>query len=205
MIHSLIAEGFGVRHRPVRMDDAPFLVWLRNLEHAKGKVGDSAQDSASQEIWLKAYFERNGDYYFVIETACGIPVGAWGIYDVTGESAEIGRWIMRPKTPAPIPSIIPGMEIVFGNLRLHTLRTKVVSTNRRVILLDQQMGFKETRSESAAQIIGGKPVDLIHMEMQAEDWPKARKTLMPIALMMEVQVLKWEQNAARAPYLSTVP
>jgi len=76
----------------------------------------------------------------------------------------------------------------------------VVSTNRRVILLDKQIGFKETHYEPAAQIIGGKPVDMIHMVMQVEDWPQVRKTLLPIARMLEVQVRQWEQNASRSPH-----
>ena len=71
MQHTLQAEGFGVRLRPVRMDDAAFIVWLRNLDHVKGRVGDSAADAASQEAWLKAYFDRPGDYYFIIETPAG--------------------------------------------------------------------------------------------------------------------------------------
>ena len=200
MRHSIVTEGFGIRHRPVRMEDAPFLIWLRNLDHAKGKVGDSATDVASQEAWLQAYFKREGDYYFIIEAACGAPVGAWGIYDIDEGNAEIGRWIMRPKTPAAIPAILPGLGIAFEQLGLHTLRTKVVSTNRRVILLDKQIGFKETHYESAAQIIGGKPVDMIHMVMHAEDWPQVRKMLMPMARMLEVQVRKWELGASRSTH-----
>jgi hypothetical protein len=31
MEHKLTAEAFGVRLRPVRMEDASFIVWLRNL------------------------------------------------------------------------------------------------------------------------------------------------------------------------------
>ena len=175
MNHSIVAEGFGIRLRPVRMSDAEFLVLLRNSDHAKGKVGDSAMDVAEQEEWLCAYFKREGDYYFVIETACGIPVGAFGIYDVADGCAEIGRWIVRSRVPAAVPSIIPGLEIAFDQLGLRELRTKVVSTNRRVIRLDQQIGFRETRVEPAAQIIGGKPVDLIHMTMTSESWPMVRK------------------------------
>ena len=204
MMHSIFSDGFGIRHRPVRIEDAPFLVWLRNLDHAKGKVGDSATDVPSQEAWLRDYFQRAGDYYFIIETACGVPVGAWGIYNITGKSGEIGRWIVRPKTPAAIPSMIPGLEIAFEQLGMSALRTRVVSTNRRVILLDQQIGFKETHIEPAAQIIGGKPVDMIHMAMQSEDWPGVRKALTPIARMLEVQVRKWEQNVARTFPLFTV-
>src|SRR5262245_50058972 len=103
MQHSVQAEGFGVRLRPVRLDDAAFIVWVRNLDHAKGKVGDSAKDTASQETWLNSYFQRQGDYYFIIETLAGIPVGAYGIYDVNDGSAESGRWVIRGDVPAAIP------------------------------------------------------------------------------------------------------
>ena len=54
-----------MRLRPVRLEDAAFIVWLRNQEHVKGRVGDSATDVAGQEAWLKKYFTRAGDYYFI--------------------------------------------------------------------------------------------------------------------------------------------
>ncbi len=38
MQHTLHAEGFGVRLRPVRMEDAAFIVWLRNLVAAYDMV-----------------------------------------------------------------------------------------------------------------------------------------------------------------------
>ena len=72
MQHTLHAEGFGVRLRPVRMEDAAFIVWLRNLDHVKGRVGDSAMDAAAAGSLVKAYFDRQGDYYFIIETLGGI-------------------------------------------------------------------------------------------------------------------------------------
>ena len=60
-----------MRLRPVRLEDAAFIVWLRNLEHAKGRIGDSATDVASQKAWLQKYFDRPNDYYFLIETLGG--------------------------------------------------------------------------------------------------------------------------------------
>src|SRR5208337_843142 len=106
-------------------------------DHAKGRVGDSAVDAAAQEAWLKAYFDRQGDYYFIIETLGGIPVGAYGIYDVAGASAESGRWIIRPDVSAAIPSAIQAFEIAFGSLGLHQVRVKTVSTNRSVLSLNR--------------------------------------------------------------------
>ena len=46
MHHELQMERFGVRPRPVRMEGAPFIVWLGNLDHVNGRVGDSAQNRA---------------------------------------------------------------------------------------------------------------------------------------------------------------
>ena len=66
-------EGYRIRLRPVRIDDAAFIVWLRNLDHVKGSVGDSAANTADQETWLKNYFEREGDYYFIVETQAEYP------------------------------------------------------------------------------------------------------------------------------------
>ena len=193
MNHSIVSEGYGVRVRPVRMDDAGFIVWLRNLEHAKGMVGDSATDIASQEKWLRDYFERDGDYYFVLETACGIPVGTYGFYNLTKESVDIGRWIVWPESSAAVPSVLIGIDIGFQRLGARKIHLTVVTTNARAIKLYYWMGFKKTHIETDAQIINGKPVDLMHMEMDEEDWDSGRKRLLPVAVMLEVQVKKWEQ------------
>lgn len=182
-----------MRLRPVRMEDAAFVVWLRNLEHVKGRVGDSAMDTAAQESWLSTYFERPGDYYFIIETLGGLGVGAYGIYDLTGASAESGRWIIRPEVPAAIPSAIQAFEIAFERLALRELRVKTVSTNRTVLSLNRKFGFRQIRVEPAAQLIGGQPVDQVHFLLDAKDWPKIREGLLPLARLAEKQVREWEQ------------
>ena len=176
------------------MDDARFIVWLRNLDHAKGRVGDSATDETSQRTWLEKYFERDGDYYFVIETIKGISVGTYGIYDIHGTSAESGRWIIRPDVPAAIPSAILAFDLAFQTLRLTELRATTVSTNRTVLSLNRKFGFRQTGVTFAAQIICGKPVDLVHFLLLATDWPTVRKRLEPLAKLAEIQVREWEQT-----------
>ena len=185
-------EGFGVRLRPITLEDAAFVVWLRNLEHAKGKVGDSASDIGAQEAWLKAYFQREGDYYFIIESQGHIPLGAYGIYNVMGQSAESGRWVVRPDVPAALPSAFVAFETAFGTLGLDELRVRTVSTNTVVLSLNRKFGFRQTHIEPAAQIIGGKPVDLVHFVLYSKDWPIVRERLKPLALLAERQILEWE-------------
>ena len=199
MQHTLHAEGFGVRLRPVRMEDAAFIVWLRNLDHVKGRVGDSAMDAATQESWLRAYFDRQGDYYFIIETLGGIAVGAYGVYDIVGSSAESGRWIIRPDVPAAIPSAMHAFEIAFGRLGLGELRVKTVATNRSVLSLNRKFGFRQARVEPAALVIGGQTVDLVHFILEAKDWAKIRGGLLPLARLAEKQVQEWDEEHLQRP------
>jgi len=178
----------------VRMDDAAFIVWLRNLDYVKGTVGDSAKDVTTQEAWLRAYFEREGDYYFISETLSGLPMGTHGIYDVTRTSAEKGRQIMRPDVMAGVPTAVMATDLAFGILGLSELRSTCVSTNLTVYSLHRKSGFKEVGITRAAQIIDGKPVDLIQFLLTAEDWTKVRVRLLPLARLAGAQVLEWEKT-----------
>ena len=192
MTHDVRAEGFGVRLRPARMEDAAFIVSLRNSKHAMGNLGDSAVDIASQEAWLEAYFRRTDDYYFVIETPGGIPVGTYGIYQIKGSTAEQGRWAIRPEVRAAAPSAVVSLDLAFGRLGFVQLTGSTVATNLPVLSLNRRMGFREIRVEKAARMIGGKPVDLVHFIVTPEDWMKVRDNLLPIARLAEVQIREWE-------------
>lgn len=167
------------------------------MGHAKGNVGDSAQDTASQEEWLRAYFKREGDYYFMIETACGIPVGTYGIYNVKGNHGESGRWIVRPEVPAAIPSIRLGLEAAFERLELSKLIAHTVSTNHCVLSLNRKLGFQKTAKQPISQLIEGKPKDLVQFELKAEDWPRVRMTIEPAARVSEESIRAWEQSFAQ--------
>lgn len=206
MQHSLQAEGFGIRLRPVRMGDAAFIVWLRNLDHVKGRVGDSATDVAGQEAWLEAYFEREGDYYFIPETPGGIPLGTTGIYDVRGTKGEKGRHIMRPEVmEVGVPAGMLATDLAFGRLGLSELRSTSVSTNLPVHSLHRKSGFKQVGILRAVQTIGGSPVDLVEFILKAEDWPKFRDRLSPLAHLAGKQALEWEktQSGKRQPWEET--
>lgn len=202
MQHSLRAEGFGIRLRPVRMEDAAFIVWLRNLDHVRGRVGDTAASAASQQAWLEKYFTREGDYYFVAETLGGIPVGTHGIYDLADGSAEKGRQAVRPEVMAGVATAILATDIAFAQLGLKEVRSNTVSTNANVISLHRKSGFKQVGLLRAHQIIDGHPVDLVQFLLLPEDWAKARERQLPLAQLAGEQILAWEktQQGQRQPW-----
>jgi RimJ/RimL family protein N-acetyltransferase len=199
MKHNFLAESFGVRLRPVRLDDAAFIVWLRNLDHAVGRVGDSATNVAGQQKWLEAYFAREGDYYFIAETPGGIPVGTYALYNVVGRIAESGRWIMRPGVMAALPSGYALYEIAFRQLHFSELIGTTVATNLPVLSLNRKFGWRQTRVETAAQVIGGQPVDLIHFVLTPAAWDEAQARLLPLARLAEKQIHAWEESQRMNP------
>lgn len=206
MQHEIQREGYGVRLRPVRMEDAAFVVWLRGLSHAKGRLGDSAKDVAGQQAWLEAYFQRAGDYYFIIETLSGFPVGTQGVYDMEGGAAEVGRWIIRPTVQAALPSYMVILDFAFQELGLKELRATTIATNSGVISLNKKLGFEQFRTEVAERIINGEPTDIVHCVLRAETWARSRERLRPTALLAERLVREWEQDQMRiAASASTNP
>jgi len=198
MRHSVQLEGYGVRLRPVRMEDAAFIVWLRNLRHAKGRIGDSAEDVNSQVAWLKDYFERTGDYYFIIETPGGIPIGTQGVYAIEGDAAEVGRWVIRPEVQAAMPSYMLILDYAFNELRMKQLRATTIVANRGVISLNKKVGFEQFRTEPAERVISGEPMDIVHCVLRAGTWFKSRERLRPAAELAERLVREWEQDQLRS-------
>jgi RimJ/RimL family protein N-acetyltransferase len=205
MRHLLHAEGFNIRLRPVRMEDAAFIVWLRNLDYVKGKVGDSPTDVAGQEAWLRGYFERGRDYYLLAETRGEIPVGTDGIYDVAMASAEAGRFIIRADVPAAVPTSFLASDLAYTQMGLTQLRATVVASNRHVHSYIRRFGFRQVKIERAGRVIGGKAVDMVHFVQTVEDWLRVREQIRPLARLASTQVAEWEkmQFGKSQPYDET--
>jgi len=188
-----------VRFRPVRLEDAAFIVWLRHLDRVRGKLGDSAADLAGQECWLNEYFDRPGDCYFIIETARGNPVGTFGVYDVVGGAAECGRYIIRPGVKAAVPASVLGADMMFGPMGLREVRATAVAGNQTILSIDRKLGFRETRVEHAGRNIAGQPVDIIHLVLTPDYWQKSRPRILALARRAEGLIERWDQAQTGPP------
>ncbi len=193
MQHDLQASGFALRLRPVELKDAAFIVWLRNQDHAKGWIGDSAADIAAQEDWLRRYFDRPLDYYFLVETESGIPVGTYGFYDFDGSTAETGRWVIRSAVPAALPCVVLALGLAFDQLGLSAVRARTVATNLAVLSIHRKLGFKQVGLQSSAQVIGGHSVDMVLSVLYKADGLQARERLQLPARVAERRLRAWEQ------------
>jgi RimJ/RimL family protein N-acetyltransferase len=194
MKHSLIAQGYGIRLRPVRLEDAPFIVWLRNLDYVRGRVGDSAENIESQKQWLNRYFEREGDYYFLVETQASIPLGTYAVYNLIEHRAEIGRMVIRPEVPAVVPATVLLLDLSYGQMEITQLRAATVASNIAIHSFLRKGGFRKVEVEAPGRIIGGQAIDLTYFVQTDEDWRRTRERGVMAALRGESAILQWERS-----------
>jgi len=179
--HSLECMGYGIRLRPVESTDAEFILRLRNLPHVSGTVGDTVPDAGAQRQWIQSSWDRPGDYYLLIETEQGMPIGTVGIYNVLNGVGEWGRWILLPGTTVALASAILTLDIAFYQLSLTEVCGCVVKTNSRIVSFHHKFGLRQTRIEQCARVIDGKWIDLVWFAMDAADWLSVRRQLHPLA------------------------
>lgn len=157
MKHNISIDGFGYRLRPVKLNDAQFIIDVRLEDAERNKfIHAISKDVAVQENWLQAYFERDGDYYFIIENRLtGQPEGLIGIYDVCDGKAEWGRWVVRKDSFAAVESVDLIYRVAFERVGLVELYCRTVQDNTEVVSFHSSIGEK-TRCiiENAFEING---------------------------------------------------
>lgn len=182
MNHNITSENYGIRFRPVKFEDAEFIVNLRNSPRAIGKIGDSAITIEQQCMWIEKYLERDNDYYFMVESISGKPLGTYSIYDFNSEmtSAEVGRWVMIPGVPAAIPCACLGLDIAFYRMNLKEVRGATVESNLKVVSFHRELGFSVVGISQGDRVINSKPVNMVLIKLRSEKWEENRKNILPL-------------------------
>lgn len=90
-----IIKGRYVSLRSAELSDAEVTLKIR-LDPNKTKFLHKTENNLEkQKIWLKNQRERNGDYFFVVESLDGKFIGTTSIYDMNDEHvAHAGRLLM---------------------------------------------------------------------------------------------------------------
>ena len=107
MLHDVTVEGRAFRLRPIGNADAELVVKLRSDPSLNRYIHASSASVADQIAWFEQYYQRAGDYYFVVERLDnGRAEGLISVYDIDEEktSAEWGRWLLRPGSLGAVES-----------------------------------------------------------------------------------------------------
>lgn len=189
MKEHIVKKGFGFALRPVREADAEFILRLRAMPHGLGIVGTTVPDLGSQLRWMRDYFCREDDHYFIIESMQGVPVGTVGLYNIRSDSAEWGRWIIVPGVAAAVPSAVMIHQLAFEDFGLRRVRACVVATNVKVLSFHAKFGARVTSIEKGAgRRISGSDVDLVWHIIESETWIQRRDHLVSLAQIVGVSL-----------------
>ena len=171
--------------RPVVMDDAEFIVKVRNQKKVLGRINDSFTEIEKQRMWLADYLQRENEYYWIIETPDHRPYGTASLYNYDAEKRQMesGRWVKM--VDAPVTNMfaerVQGNDFAFGVLGLRRLVFDVVATNRRVLQWHRLCGAIETGGEKEKFVIQGRSIDVVWFEETLESWRKVRPMMCELA------------------------
>lgn len=199
MRHDLTETGYGVRLRPVTEADAAFIHNLRTHPANSAFIGDTAGGVDAQRAWIQRYFERPGDYYFLVERLDGTPVGTAGIYDLnqSGSSAEWGRWVLLPDSQAAAASLFLVYRLAFERLGLSEVTCKIVAENEKVIALHERTGMERVGFTDETVNILGRVHSQYLYRFPVTTWTKNRSRIESLARIGQV-LMKQSQPAAEA-------
>lgn len=184
MRHDLSQEGDAFRLRPVALEDSAFIVALRTDPSLSRFVHTTAADPAAQRAWIERYFERAGDYYFIIENQhTKTPEGTISIYDLDPQhkTAEWGRWILRAGSLAAVESVMHLYRIAFEHLGLDSVYCRTLVENEKVVSFHTSCGLKTTGVLTGAFNMDGQPRDAVEQRLSRSEWPAVEARLAPLA------------------------
>ncbi|MDA5192509.1 GNAT family N-acetyltransferase [Govanella unica] len=172
MRHDISITGFAYRLRPATVDDSAFILKLRNNPELARYINATSSCLADQELWFKAYEERSGDYYFIIENQDGQPEGTIGLYDLDKDhtKAEWGRWILLPGSKAATESAWLIYRIAFEQLGLDYVYCRTVADNEKVVSFHDSFGVKRQAVLPGLFELNGRSHDAIEHGVVRNDW-----------------------------------
>jgi len=163
------------RLRPVTLEDAAFIVALRTDPLLNRFVHETSPRVEDQVAWLEGYFERAGDYYFIVENAESLEEqGTAGLYKVESGSAEWGRWILKRGSMAALESAWLIYQAAFSRLTLHELCSRTLTDNHAVISFHDSFGASRIPGSREGPIVRGQRSAVIEHRVTSAEWPALR-------------------------------
>jgi RimJ/RimL family protein N-acetyltransferase len=181
MRHDIRVVGHAFALRPVDLTDAPLIVALRADTERARHLHPVELDIAAQEEYLSDYFQREGDYYFVIvrRAARDDAEGLIGIYDVDDERrrAEWGRWITHRTSLAAVESAWLIYRVAFERLGLREVYCHTLEGNTAALSFHDRCGLTRRDRLQGKVEIGGERHAVIEHVLDREAWATVSELL----------------------------
>ncbi len=171
MRHTIVMDGHAFRLRPMQLEDAAFILELRADRDRSRYLHCVSNDLEAQRRWLEAYFERPGEYYFLIENRdTGQREGTVGII-----GSEWGRWMVRTGSLAALESACLIYRVGFEVLGLESIYCRTIAENTAAVEFHQSFGLERTRALPRYFELHGRHLDAVEMRLTRPQWDEIRE------------------------------
>ena len=181
--NSPLLYGYGIRLRPVTVDDADFILELRNMPHVKGKMGSLNITLEQEKTWLSRNINDPCDYFFIIESSSFVKLGTIGAYDIdfNALSADAGRFVAIPGSFSALSACILLQDFCFYTLALVKLNICVVASNTQVLSFNRKLGYQVISKNQQKRKPVSSIADMDYLELTKTRWLEVRQDLIAIA------------------------
>lgn len=184
MQHELKLEGPAYRLRPIGDDDAALVIELRSDPALNRYLHPSSNRLEDQLAWFANYYQRDNDFYFVIEKCRdNKPEGVVAIYEVdcTARSGEWGRWILKSSSLAAVESTYLIYRTAFELLGLESVYCRTVADNEQVVSFHDSCGIACRQTLPQYFNFNNKVFDAIEHRLNRAGWVNVEPRLAKLA------------------------
>jgi hypothetical protein len=147
MIYDGVLKGRFVELKSITLDDTQFSYDIRSDVRNRNTVGVVAKSVEEQRKFIEWQIKEPDDYYFVVYNRKGEKIGLLGIYDIQGDTAEMGREVNIGSCVEVIESEILVEDFAMDVLGLKTLHSVIYANNVKHLNNQKHNGQTPVRKE----------------------------------------------------------
>ncbi len=159
MVFDNVIEGKFVNLRPVKEEDAEFILRLRNDPEISKFLPSLDVTVEQQRNWIGKQRLDNDSYYFIMEDKSNNPIGTISVYNIEDNHAESGRFCSIGNPIQNSEASLLHFDFIFNKLKLEYLDSWVYKENKPVLAFDQALGCVwegEKKDENGIPYLFGK-------------------------------------------------
>lgn len=155
MVFEEVIRGRYVTLQSACEDDAAFTLSLRqdpSLTKYLPRLDISLQQ---QKEWIRKQRKTEGDYFFVVRTMDGQPIGTVSVYEIEGDSSESGRLALIGNACENMEASMLLFHFAFDIIGLKEVRGYILDGNKRAERFNRQFGcvFEEPETDKSGDRI----------------------------------------------------
>lgn len=129
--------------RSITVDDAEFSYNIRKDPRFVSIMGQPAESVEAQKRYIEWQRKEPGDYYFVVYNKSGERIGLIGVYNIEGDTCELGRELNIGAPYETMEAEILNLDFAKDVLRLKRCKSIIYKHNdKQYHMIKKQTGNK---------------------------------------------------------------